>query len=263
MKLSISNIGWSAADDEIIYEELRRLNVEAIEIAPTRIFPEDTYLKLEEAKELKKRLKSQYGLSISSMQSIWYGKTENIFRSNREREVLFEYTKLAIKFASVLECKNLVFGCPKNRVIYNEKDYITAMEFFYKLGEYAYQNNTVLSLEPNPVIYNTNFINTTEDALLMVKQIKSKGFRVNLDTGTMICNNENFEVVKDNIDLIHHIHISEPHLQNIQRRKLHNQLAELLSGVYHNYISLEMGKRENNKDILESIEYMKEVFDGI
>lgn len=263
MKLSISNIGWSAADDEIIYEQLRRLNVEAIEIAPTRIFPEDTYLKLEEAKEFKRKLKSQYGLSISSMQSIWYGKTENIFRSNREREVLLEYTKLAIEFASVLECKNLVFGCPKNRVVYNEKDYITAMEFFDELGEYAYQNNTVLSLEPNPVIYNTNFINTTEEAMLMVKQIKSQGFKVNLDTGTMISNNENLDVVKENIDLIHHIHISEPHLEIIQPRNLHIQLAELLSGVYHNYISIEMGKREDIKDIYKSIEYIKEVFDGI
>lgn len=263
MKLSISNIGWADAEDGVVYKQLGGLGVSGIEIAPTRIFPDNPYNRLKEAEQFKNKLKSQYGLLISSMQSIWYGKTEKIFQSETEREVLLEYTKLAIDFASILNCRNLVFGCPQNRVVRDEMDYNLAVKFFFDLGEYAYRKNTVIALEPNPVIYNTNFINTTEEAISMVKRVNSKGFKVNLDMGTVIYNEESLEEINNNIDLVHHIHISEPYLALIQKRKLHNQLAEVLSGRYHNYISIEMGKRESLQDIYESVKYVKEVFDGI
>lgn len=263
MKLSISNIGWAAADDEVVYEYLGSVGVTGIEIAPTRVFPEAPYGKLKEAEQFKKKLKAQYKLSISSLQSIWYGKAEKIFHSEMEREVLLEYTKSAIDFASALDCDNLVFGCPQNRVTYDEKDYELAVKFFFELGEYACQKSVVLALEPNPVIYNTNFINTTEEAISMVKLVNSKGFKVNLDIGTVIYNEESLQEIGNNIDLIHHIHISEPRLALIQKRKLHNQLMELLSGRYHNYISIEMGKRENLGDIFESVAYVKEVFNDL
>ena len=263
MKLSISNIGWDSVADEVVYKYLSSVGVDGIEIAPTRIFPEAPYGKLKEAEQFRKKLKDQYKLSISSMQSIWYRKEEKIFRSETERKLLLEYTKSAIDFASVLDCGNLVFGCPQNRVMYDEKDYELAVKFFFDLGEYAYQKGTVLSLEPNPVIYNTNFINTTEEAISMVKRVGSKGFKVNLDIGTVIYNEENLEGIESNIDLIHHIHISEPRLALIEQRKLHNQLMELLSGRYHNYISIEMGKREKLQEIFESVAYVKEVFDGL
>lgn len=263
MKLSISNIGWDAADDEVVYEYLDSVGVDGVEIAPTRIFPEAPYDKLKEAEQFKKKLKTQYKLSVSSLQSIWYGKKEKIFHSEMEREVLLEYTKSAIDFASILDCGNLVFGCPQNRVIYDEKDHEVAAEFFFELGEYAHQKNVVLSLEANPVIYNTNFINTTKEAISMVRQVNSKGFKVNLDMGTVIYNEESLLEIGNNIDLIHHIHISEPRLALIQKRKLHNQLMELLSGRYHNYISIEMGKRQNLQDIYESVVYVKEVFNDL
>ena len=117
MKLSISNIAWKKENDKEMYDFLSLNGFSGIEIAPTRIFPEAPYDKLNEAKKWAEDLKSQYGLMISSMQSIWYGRKENIFSSHFERLVLFDYTKKAIDFARSIECKNLVFGCPKNRNI--------------------------------------------------------------------------------------------------------------------------------------------------
>lgn len=263
MKLSISNIAWEAADDEVVYRHLESLGVKGLEIAPTRFFPEEPYSKLKEAEGVKRKLKNQYDLSISSMQSIWYGKTEKIFRSEMDRTTLFDYTKSAIDFASVLNCHNLVFGCPQNRVIYDEADYETAVKFFHDLGEYAYQKNTVLSLEANPVIYNTNFINTTSEAIDMVKRVESKGFKVNLDVGTIIYNQEYLEQISENVGLINHIHISEPYLAAIQQRSLHKELAEILSGKYHEFISIEMGKLGDLQEIYNTVIYVMEVFDGV
>lgn len=62
-------------------------------------------------------------------------------------------------FANAIGCGNMVFGCPKNRVIDHESDEHIAIEFFRLLGDYAKKCNTVLAIEPNTVIYGTNFLN--------------------------------------------------------------------------------------------------------
>lgn len=263
LKLSISNLSWGQEYDHEMYQYLHDYGIQGLEIAPTRIFHENPYTYLEEAENFKRYLSDHYKLEISSIQSIWYGRTEMLFRSYEERRVLFDYTKAAIDFASTLDCHNLVFGCPRNRVTANKNDYEVALEFFHALGEYAYQKNTVIALEANPVIYNTNFMNSTEECITMIKRVNSKGCMLNLDIGTVIYNRESLNVVAENIALINHIHISEPHLSVIRKRKLHGRLANILAGQYLNYISIEMGKQENIQVVYNTLAYIREVFYGL
>lgn len=261
MNLSISNIAWKSENDDQIYEYLEEQGFSGIEIAPTRIFPQEPYDDLEKAKNFAVTLKQNYGLVISSMQSIWYGRNEKIFGSEKERQILLDYTKKAINFASSIGCKNLVFGCPRNRVSQNENDINTAISFFSELGEYAKLNNTILSMEPNPTIYNTNFINHTLEAFELAKAVKSDGFKVNMDLGTIIYNDESLHLVIDNIHLINHIHISEPNLELIKKREIHNELSHILRRVnYQAFISIEMAKRDNLDEVKETIKYIKDVF---
>lgn len=261
MKLSISNIAWSKEYDLEMYEYLMKENFEGLEIAPTRIFEEKPYEYLEKAKLFSQDLKKYKGLQISSMQSIWYGRSEKIFGSKDERNELIDYTKKAIDFSSAIRCNNLVFGCPKNRVINSKEDAEIALDFFYELGEYAKDKDTVLSMEPNPVIYNTNFINHTIDAFEFVNKVNSAGLKVNVDLGTIIYNNEDLETISDNIVLVNHVHISEPNLALIEKRDLHIKLAHILKKEnYNNFISIEMGKRDNLQEVKKSIKYIKEVF---
>ena len=49
MKLSISNIAWSADQDEKVYGMMQQLGFTGLEIAPTRIFPEKPYEDLTKA----------------------------------------------------------------------------------------------------------------------------------------------------------------------------------------------------------------------
>lgn len=261
MKLSVSNIAWIKEDDEQMYNYLQEQGIEGLEIAPTRIFPQNAYDNLEKSKEFSVDLKKRYGLVISSIQSIWYGRNEKIFDSEVERKVLCNYTKKAIDFANIIGCKNMVFGCPKNRVSKNEYDMDTAILFFRELGEYAKLNNTVVAIEPNPVIYNTNFVNYTYQAFEIAKEVKSSGFKVNIDLGTIIYNKEDLQIITQNIDLVNHIHISEPNLALIEKREVYNQLSDILRQVnYHRFISIEMGKRDNLDEVKETVKYIKEVF---
>lgn len=262
MKLSISNIGWSKEHDEYMYKFLKKNNFSGIEIAPTRIFPNKPYDNLEDAKIFSSNLKTNYNLEISSIQSIWFNKTENIFKSEAERNYLLEYTKKTIDFSNSINCKNIVFGCPKNRNCDDNFKLSYALDFFSFLGNYAFENNTVLSIEPNPLIYNTNFINTTEEAFNFVKKVNCKGLMVNVDFGTIIENSENLNIVEENISLVNHIHISEPFLEKVKERVLHYKLKEILIKYnYDKFISIEMKNLNNINDLESVIKYVKGVFE--
>lgn len=261
MKLAISNIAWESDKDTDVYRLMGQYGFNGLEVAPTRIFPESPYEKLSEAREWSAFLQNAYGFEIPSMQSIWYGRKENIFTSMKERDVLCDYTIQAINFASVIGCGNLVFGCPRNRNLPEGADADIAVKFFKELGDYAYEKGTVIGLEANPPIYNTNYINDTQSALALIKQVASRGFRLNLDIGTMIHNQESVLELKDYVYLINHVHISEPGLRPIRENKLHYELKELLyEEQYAGFISIEMGKTDNISIIQEQLKYIKEVF---
>lgn len=261
MKMSISNIAWNSCYDIEVYEFLKSAEFQGIEIAPTKVFGEKPYKRLEEAAKFQKNITEHYGLLVSSIQSIWYGRNEKIFASPEERDILLEYTKSAVRFASALNCHNLVFGCPKNRVIGNERQYDIALDFFYQLGEFAYEHNTVIAVEANPAIYNTNFINYTQEAVDFTKRVGSPGCKVNFDLGTLIQNGENLDVLCYSIDDINHVHISEPNLAIIKKRGLHKEMKAVLDqSSYDHFISIEMGEQKSLQDIFDTILYIREVF---
>lgn len=260
MKVTISNIAWQAENDAEMYAFLKEKKCTGIEIAPTRIFPENPYSDLNKVANFRDKLQSDYGLQVASMQSICFGRNEAIFSSEEERNSLIKYIKQAIDFASVLDCKNLVFGSPKNRNINPNQEQI-AIEYFSQIGKYAAEKNTVFAFEPNPVIYGTNFINTTNQALDFVKECNVEGLKVNFDLGTVIYNQENLAVLENNLKWINHFHISEPYLEAIEHRSLHEELASILrKEKYKNYISIEMKAGSELEKIKAIIEYTQDVF---
>lgn len=261
MKLSISNIAWNEKFDEQIYELMQSLSYKYLEIAPTRVFPQNPYDDLQNAGNWSNSILDNYGIAISSMQSIWFGRNENIFNSEDDRKILIEYTKKAVDFAETIGCKNLVFGCPKNRALPNGIDSSIALEFFKTIGDYAYEHNTVIGLEANPAIYNTNYINTTSSAVKLINDVNSNGFKLNLDIGTMIANNEDVDIIENNVDLINHVHISEPYLEPIQQHMLHKRIAEILSGnKYAGCVSIEMKNGLTVPEISEIMKYVRGIF---
>ena len=260
MKVTISNIAWQPENDAEMYAFLKEKKCTGIEIAPTRIFPENPYSDLNKVANFRKELQSDYGLQVVSMQSICFGRNEAIFSSEKERNSLLDYIKQSIDFASILGCNNLVFGSPKNRNINPGQEEI-AVAYFSEIGKYAAEKNTVFAFEPNPVIYGTNFINTTNQALDFVKACNVEGLKVNFDLGTVIYNEEKLSILENNLKWINHIHISEPYLEAIQNRSLHKELASILrKEKYANYISIEMKGGSELEKIKDIIEYTQDVF---
>lgn len=267
MKLSISNIAWKTENDLEMYSLLKQYGFSGVEIAPTRLWPVNPYEQIDEASKYANWLWDNYQLRISSMQSIWFGMSQLLFHGKEERNELLLYTKRAIDFANAIGCPNLVFGCPKNRITkLDEKGYQTkedekiALDFFTELGEYAYIHHTCLSIEPNLEIYGTNYINTTLQAIELVKKVNQNGFRVNGDLGTFLYNKETLDIFSDNIKLFQHIHISEPGLERIKEREVHRELYKLLNEAdYQGYISIEMKYQDCIEDVRGILEYVRSI----
>lgn len=261
MNLAISNIAWSSENDQQVYELMIKYNFTGLEIAPTRIFPDSPYKELCRAREWATSLFDEKKICVPSMQSIWYGREEKLFGDRAEREILFSYTRQAIDFAVSIGCNNLVFGCPKNRTMPRRGEEDIAIEFFYEIGQYAFEQGTVIGIEANPVIYNTNFINTTLEAVQLIKRINSKGIKLNFDLGAMLYNKETINMLDEQIDVINHVHISEPGLELIKKRRIHQEISQWLkNNQYERFISVEMC-RQDDISVLENVMYyIKEIF---
>ncbi len=261
MKLAISNIGFDNNDRETVYSLLKKYKFCAIEIAPGIFAGNEPYNNIEAAKKEKQRIFEMYGLNIASMQSIWYGQTGNIF-NNIDAQNLADYTKKAVNFARELEINNLVFGCPKNRLVPQGASTNDVLPFFEDIAHYAHENGTYIALEANPEIYGTNFCNTSESAFEFAKKVQN--MKVNYDFGTFIVNGENLKILEQNIALVNHVHLSEPYLEAInltsERKKQHEELANVLkSGGYNNYVSIEM--KAQKLDFVEQVlQYVAKVF---
>lgn len=256
MRLSISNIAWQAEDDAVVYGWMKDYGFTGLEIAPTRVFPEKPYEDLNRAAAWAGEL----GFAVPSMQSIWYGRREKLFGSCEERGELLDYTRKAIDFAAAIHCGNLVFGCPSNRVLPEDADPEIGIAFFREIGNYAASKGTVIGMEANPPIYNTNYINDTASALELIEAVDSPGFQLNLDVGTMVQNGEAVSVLEGKVDRINHVHISEPGLKMIQERELHSRLAQLLRDGYDGFVSIEMGRSEDLKNVENAMRYVKGIF---
>lgn len=268
MEFAISNIAWNKNEDDYIYEIMRKYGYKGLEIAPTRFFTENPYdSDATELINIKNKI-SKENIQIIAMQSILYGHPElKLFGKDEQRENVYNYLKKAIDFASVLGIGILVFGSPKNRIYINrEKDFDIATIFFRDIGSYAYKKNVKLCIEPNPKEYNTNFINTTFEAYEFIKKVNSQGIGLHVDTGTILLNNEDLNILEKVTTLIDHVHISQPFLDVIKLDKKYEylEISKKLKKIgYSKWVSIEMKgnlQESNYSNIEEAMKCINEVF---
>ncbi len=140
MKLAISNIAWSRADDPVAYKLLADAGVTAIEVAPTRIWP-DWKDATDRAATVFARELADAGLRCVSIQSLLYGLPDHkIFGTAAERAATLDQIKRVAEIAAALGAGPMVFGSPKNRLKgeLSETDAVVrARDFFTEAGEFC------------------------------------------------------------------------------------------------------------------------------
>lgn len=263
MRLAVSNIAWRLEEADAALDCLQALGVAGLEIAPGLTFPgePDPVRPSPSAVDAWTVGLERRGLTLASMQSLLFGRTEAaLFGDDDGRRAFEAGLEAAIDLAARLDCPNLVLGSPAARRIPNGMDARTAeaiaLEVIGRLGDRCSQVGSILSLEPNPAIYGTNFLNTWGETLAFVRTLDHPAVRLNLDIGALIVNGET-EAVIDSlplaIDRIGHVHISEPGLAAAPAdpAALSPLFAALQRQGHDGWVSIEM--RSGDGDNLETL----------
>ena len=214
-QLSISNMAWDAKDDFKVAQILNKHDVKYIDIAPSKYFKDFKEASITEIKQVKDAWRKQ-GISIYGMQSLMFGtKDLNLFGDNLVQSIMLDHLSSVCRIGDLLDARYLVFGSPKNRdcsVVEDDNREGIALDFFYRLGEIAKHYNVTICLEPNPELYGANFLTTTQDTYDFVSKLNHPNIRMQLDTGTMLVNQEAASVIEQVKAMIGHVHLSQKHL---------------------------------------------------
>ena len=244
MRISISNIAWEKDEEPEIAELLGRLGVTAVDVAPSKYFQNMSSASDSDIRKVR-RFWEERGISIYGMQSLLYGtKGLNVFGDRESQERLLQHLGHVCRIAEGLGARRLVFGSPKNRdrsgLTDGEAEDI-ALRFFGRLGDIAQSHGVVITLEPNPVCYGTNWITTTKEAHDFVKALGNPGIAMQLDTGTVITNSEDTAEFSEVKDTVGHVHLSEPGLLPLSLAPAeHNMVFRAAADIAPGTVTIEM-----------------------
>ena len=269
MKLSISNIAWNISEDKSITKILNMNGIYQIDIAPSKYFYN---IKLTEDDEIIKvrNYWIEQGITISGIQSILYNTNNlNIFTYKKGfNELILEHLDKIMHISNLLGAKYIIFGSPKNRDrmnLSNTDSISKSISFFRTLGDLSIRYGLKVCLEPNPIIYNCNFMTNTYETAEIVRKTDHEAIRLNLDIGATNINKENIEnVISDCRELISYVHLSEPNLlplykSNYDYKKTINLLKQYLPNVSYSIEMLGNKNISNIQNVEKSINFIKKL----
>ncbi|MAM88361.1 MAG: xylose isomerase [unclassified Hahellaceae] len=217
MRLSISNIAWDPQEDDIIASLLTRHDVDAIDVAPGKYFPNPFSASDSEISRIRQWW-AEKGIEIVGMQSLLFGTQGlNLFGSQSSQSEMLAHLDAICRIGSGLGAQHLVFGSPKNRdrgALSDEEAAAVAVPFFRKLAKIAEAHGVRVCLEPNPTCYGANFMVNSSETAHIVRAVNHPAIKMQFDSGALAINSEAAEdVLSANADVIGHIHASEPQLK--------------------------------------------------
>lgn len=216
MRLAISNIAWDVAEDEAVAALLQRYQVDAIDIAPGKYFPQPTQATSADTRRVKDWWAAR-GIEITGMQALLFGTTGlDVFGPPASQDAMLHHLDGVCRIGAGLGAPRIVFGSPKNRdrsALTDAQTAAVALPFFRRLGDIAAAHGVMISLEPNPTCYGANFMTNCSDTAQVVQQISHPAIRMQFDTGALTINGEDpTMVLQTSASLIGHVHASEPQL---------------------------------------------------
>lgn len=250
MKLAASNIAWQPAEDDGIARILRERGFTGVEIAPSKRWQSPLDATANEIVAYRDSWRRR-GLQIVAMQSLLFGRPDlQLFGPPTVRAALRDYLVALIEIAGGLGARALVFGSPGNRkrgaIPLDEANGI-AVDFFREVGAAATSRGCVLCLEPNPTVYDCDFINTTAEAVSLCQRINHPGVAVNGDAGAIAINGEDpIETISGSVAWFGHFHASEPSLAEVGNGPVQAACAVALDAArYDRWVSIEMRSLES------------------
>lgn len=253
MNLSLSNFAWDTCDTELVFTELKKIGINSIEGVLTKVNDWDN-LTNDEITNYKNLLDS-YGISIMSLQSLFYNvKCDNILD---ETNFINHFKKL-IEFSKILSINVLVFGSPslrKKKEGWEE----SISKIFKKLDSLLDGTGVQISIEPNAKVYGGEYFFNLSEIIDFITSNNLRNIKTMIDTHNIILEGEDpITLFKYYQDKINHIHISENKLVPIKDLIFHNKFSLVLKEFkYNGIITYEVMKCKN---IMDSVKKFYEIY---
>jgi len=247
MKIAICNElfkGWNLRD---VFRYVSGLGYEGIEIAPFTISDDVRKIGSNERREIKESA-SSYGLKVVGTH--WLLVTpKGLHLTHPDENVRWlteQYLFELVKFTDDIGGRILVFGSPNQRKVLTGVSYQQAWnyakEIFYECSQFAKDFGATFAFEPLAK-HLTNFINTAEEAIQLIKEVSHPNFKLHLDIFSMLDEGRPLpDTIKRSSEYLVHLHINDdnglgPGFGNVDYRPMIKALEEI---NYGGFLSVEV-----------------------
>jgi sugar phosphate isomerase/epimerase len=266
MKIAISNIAWPAQGFTEFLSLVQDQGIDAVELAPSWIWPEPTEVPDKERERFVRRL-DEFGISVIAIHALLFTRRDlGLFRGKKVEEKTVEYLKRLVVLASGLGARWMVFGSPNNRrrgSLPEEEAYKRAACVFRPVADFAAETGPTLLIEPLSARY-TDFIHTSTEGIRLVRRVGSPGFQLHLDaTSVAEEGGDPREIFSGALPVMKHFHINDPDLAPLGTHAGYHQAmgAALRASGYSGYASIEMrAEPDYRQAVVQSLELAKKYY---
>ncbi len=218
MKFALCNEMFEGKSIAQICPVVRQLGYHGVEIAPFTLEKSAGDVSAGQRRRICKAV-ADNGLEVVGLHWLLAGSTglHMTAPDNTIRRKTADYFKTLIDLCDDLGGKVLVIGSPKQRSLVESQSFADgwnrAVELFQSILDLAQARDVYLCIEPlSPV--ETNFINTVEEGLKMVRELNHPNFKIHLDVKAMYSENIAVSDVIRSVQVedVGHFHVNDPNL---------------------------------------------------
>ena len=267
MRFALCNEMFEARPMAEVCSVASRLGYHGIEIAPFTLGPSATEVTKKQRKETRKVI-ADHGLEMVGLHWLLAGPkglhmtTPDQAAWQRTRD----YFAALLDLCGDLGGKVLVLGSPKQRSVIEgqtkEGAWRRAVDLLSSLLDRADKLGLTICFEPlSPA--ETNFINTVEEGMKMVREIGHPNFKIHLDVKAMSSEAKPVPAVIRSVKVedIGHFHVNDPNLYGPGMGEVdYAPIAEAVRSVgYDKWLSVEVFKYDPDPETLakKSIDYLR------
>ena len=274
MKISICNELFQGWPIERVFDYAAQLGYDGVEIAPFTLADSVTEISPSRRKAIR-RAAEQSGVEIVGLHWLLV-KPEGLYINHPDEIIRIrtqEYIEALIHFCADIGGKVLVHGSPHQRTIEEGWDLIEswdrAKETFEVCLKTAQKRNVIYCIEPLAQD-STNFINTVEEAIRLVKEIRHPNFKIVFDCRSASLQEKSLmEALLWALEsrYLYHIHVNDasgrgPGFGEVKFTPI---LKTLMEYGYKHYISIEVFQFDPDPQTIagRSIGYLKGILETL
>lgn len=273
MKIAICNELFQGWPIEQVFEYAAQLGYDGVEIAPFTLADSVTEISPARRKAIR-RAAEERGIEIVGLHWL-LAKPEGLYINHPDEIIRIrtqEYMEALIHFCADIGGKILVHGSPHQRTVQEGWDFQEAWGFAKETFEVclktAQKRNVIYSIEPLAQTH-TNFVNTVEEAIRMVKEIRHPNFKMTFDCRSAFAEEESvtsalLRALESRY--LRHVHVNDANGRGpgFGETKLSPILKALVKNGYRGYISVEVLQFDPDPQTIasRSIGYLKGILEG-